>query len=138
MRASAITNDIFLNCLFMHWRWFLKLPKNYGYIQFCDSAGELDLGLKGGVSLRVCDLRLGGSGTMESLQSLVPSWVRERLGIWLGVEMTIEVMAFPPVGLTGLQEMSPKKGERACSRSSAKGGRGRKRRNPQPLSPVSR
>lgn len=49
----------------MHWLWFLKLPKNYGYIQFCDFAGELeDLGFKGGVSLRVCDLWPGGSGAM--------------------------------------------------------------------------
>lgn len=51
----------------MHWRWFLKLPKNYGYIQFCDSAGELeDLGLKGGVSLRVCDLPLRAVGPWKA------------------------------------------------------------------------
>ena len=51
----------------MHWLWFLKLPKNYRYIQFCDSAGELeDLGFKGGVSLRVYDLWPGGSGAMET------------------------------------------------------------------------
>ena len=42
----------------MHWLWFLKLPKNYRYIQFCDS--------EGGVSLRVCDLWPGGSGAMET------------------------------------------------------------------------
>lgn len=61
----------------------------------------------------------------------------ERLGIWVDVETAIAVTASPPVSLTGLQEMPPKKGERACSRSSAKGGRRRTKMNPQPLSPVS-
>lgn len=68
----------------MHWLWFLKMPKNYGYIQFCDFAGELeDLGLKGGVSLRVCDSWPGGSGAMESLQSLVSPWVRDWASGWM-------------------------------------------------------
>ena len=57
----------------------------------------------------------------------------ERLGIGVDVEMTIAVMASPPVSLTGLQEMPPQERRKGLFKVISEGREDEKKMNPQPL-----